>query len=101
MLLLMYTADLPVGVVVAVGAGAEGSLRPQGCSSPVVIVVGEAVHLRILNEKNSQILSEHKNKSYWYSACKKIIQNSNQDPNMRCMIRCNTDGIPKLKGTVS
>ncbi len=52
LLLLVHTADLPVGVVVAVGAGAEGSLRPQGCSSPVVIVVGEAVHLRVLNEKN-------------------------------------------------
>jgi hypothetical protein len=52
LLLLVHRADLPVGVVVAVGTSAEGTLRPQGCSSPVVIVVGEAVHLRILNEKN-------------------------------------------------
>ena len=29
----------PVGVVVAVGAGAEGPLGPQGRSLPVVVIV--------------------------------------------------------------
>jgi hypothetical protein len=29
----------PVGVVVTVGAGTEGSLSPMGCCLPVVIVV--------------------------------------------------------------
>ena len=39
----------PVGVVVAVGAGAEWPFRPEGRSLPVVVVVGETVHLHILN----------------------------------------------------
>ena len=29
----------PVGVVVAVSAGTEGSLRPKRCSLPVVVIV--------------------------------------------------------------
>ena len=31
----------PVGVVVAVGAGTEGALSPEGCCLPVVIVVAK------------------------------------------------------------
>ena len=40
---------LPVGVVVAVGACAEGPLGPQRGGAPVVVVVRETVHLYILN----------------------------------------------------
>ena len=40
---------LPVGVVVAVGACAEGALGPQRGGAPVVVVVRETVHLYILN----------------------------------------------------
>ena len=39
--------DAPVGVVVAVGAGTESSPGPVGLSFPVVVVVAEAVHLRV------------------------------------------------------
>ena len=33
----------PVGVVVAVSAGTEGALSPEGCCLPVVIVVAKKV----------------------------------------------------------
>merc|ERR1719209_833406 len=44
---LVDVSHAPVGVVVAVGASAEGSLRPLGFRLPMVVVVAEAVHLHI------------------------------------------------------
>ena len=41
--------DAPVGVVVAVGAGAEGPRGPEGGRLPVLVVMREAVHLHILS----------------------------------------------------
>jgi len=43
----VHVADTPVGVVVAVGAGAERALCPQRRSLPVLVVVRETVHLHV------------------------------------------------------
>merc|ERR1719192_692047 len=44
---LVDVSHAPVGVVVTVGASAEGSLSPLGFRLPVLVVVAEAVHLHI------------------------------------------------------
>ena len=35
----------PVGVVVAVGAGTEGSLRPERCHLPVVFILTHSIYI--------------------------------------------------------
>ena len=39
--------DAPVGVVVAVGAGTEGTVIPQGRGAPVVFVMAEMEIFRV------------------------------------------------------
>ena len=39
--------DTPVCVVVTVGAGAEGTLCPQRCRLPVIIVMAKSVKIKI------------------------------------------------------